>query len=421
MAAAASLDGAGLAVKQTVPGVVLIDVRLPAGNGVRLFEDTENNRTVVFVLMTGSPPVDTIIASLRQEATDYLTRPVQVGRLKALLGDVAWPRASVHIQPSALSEAGRTGVFGQLLGRSASMLTMYRQVHRVAPTNATVLLSGETGTGKELVAREIHELSDRRGNAFIPLNCGAISAMLIESELFGHEQGSFTGATRRHNGVFERADRGTLFLDEITEMPLDLQIKLLRVLETGRFNRIGGEKPVQTDVRVIAATNCAPGAAVRAGKLRQDLFYRLQVFPIVLPPLREREGDIALLAEHFLGELNRRGSTSKRLSVKALERLQGYSWPGNVRELRNLIQRAHILEDQDIDAEFLSPPKACRPDGEVVVGIRVGASVAQAEELLIEATMLKFQGDKKRAASMLGMSFKTLYTRLNVYRARARG
>ncbi|MEO6594159.1 MAG: sigma-54 dependent transcriptional regulator [Planctomycetota bacterium] len=307
-------------------------------------------------------------------------------------------------------------MFHQLRGQSAPMLELYRQIQRVAPTDATVLLAGETGTGKEVVARTIHDLSPRRHQEFVALNCGAISATLIESELFGHEQGSFTGASRRHNGVFAQADGGTLFLDEITEMPIDLQVRLLRVLETGSFQRIGGEKQVQSDVRIIAAANRAPERAVRDGTLRNDLYYRLRVFPISLPHLRVRGADIVLLAVHFLDLLNRQASSQKRFTALALDRLRAHSWPGNVRELRHFVQQAFILADHEIDAESLQP-SACDAGDHDKIEVRVGSTIAAAEQQLIDATMERFEGDKTTVAKILGISLKTLYSRLNVYSA----
>jgi DNA-binding NtrC family response regulator len=306
--------------------------------------------------------------------------------------------------------------FGQLRGRSAPMLKLYRHVHRVAPTDATVLLVGETGTGKEAVARTIHALSERCNGAFVAVNCGAISATLIESELFGHEQGSFTGANRRHNGVFALADNGTLFLDEITEMSADLQVKLLRVLETSSFHRIGGEKPIQTNARFIAATNCDPEAAVRSGKLRADLFYRLRVFPITLPPLRDRGTDVEALARHFLDLLNAQGATDKHFSDAAIALIKAYAWPGNVRELKHFVQQSFILADREIDAESLRRPLPAVGAGDQI-DICVGTSIARAEQHLITATMNRCTGDKNAAAKILGISLKTLYCRLKLYAA----
>jgi len=315
-----------------------------------------------------------------------------------------------------LLDARESGVFGELRGKSAPMLELYHHIERVAPTGASVLLAGETGTGKEVVARTIHDRSDRADEPFVAINCGAIPAPLIESELFGHEQGSFTGANRRHNGVFEQADKGTLFLDEITEMSVDLQVRLLRVLESGVFHRIGGERQVQSNVRVIAAANRDPMSAIRDGRLREDLFYRLRVFPISLPPLRDRGADVALLAEHFLDLLNRAAGTDKRFSAAALERLQTHAWPGNVRELKHFVQQRFILADQQLDVGSLSaalPP----PGSSDRIEIRVGSSLAAAAQLLMTATMERFGGNKSQVAKILGISLKTLYIRLNEYAA----
>ena len=321
------------------------------------------------------------------------------------------PRAS-----TPLRREQETGAFGLLRGWSAPMREIYRLIERVAPSDATAFLTGETGTGKEVVARTIHGLSNRAAGAFVALNCGAVSASLIESELFGHEQGSFTGAHRRHAGVFEQADKGTLFLDEVTEMAPDLQVKLLRVLETGFFQRVGGERAVHSGARIIAASNRDALAAVKAGRLREDLYYRLQVFPIALPPLRERAADIELLANHFLDELNAQAGTHKRFGIDAISRLQRRRWPGNVRELKHAVQRGYLLADADIEAPALQADDR-RDLAHGCFEVRVGSSIAAAEQQLIVATMRLCDDDKQRAAKVLGISLKTLYCRLNMYAA----
>jgi len=290
-------------------------------------------------------------------------------------------------------------------------------VERVAPTDSTVLVVGETGTGKDLVAETVHQLSRRAKRPFLPINCGAVAPSLIESELFGHERGSFTGADRMRKGIFERANGGTLFLDEITEMPLELQVKLLRVLESGTVQRIGGETLHPADVRLVAATNRDPKKAVSEGKLREDLLYRLLVFPIELPPLRERGDDIDLLAHHFLRELNRQTEGRKRISDAALERLRLHPWPGNVRELKHVIERAFIMATEVIDVENLPSESALPATTQSNLGIEVGMSVPEAERRLILATLERTAGDKKRAAEVLGISLKTLYNRLNAYKS----
>ncbi|MGH8509764.1 MAG: sigma 54-interacting transcriptional regulator, partial [Gammaproteobacteria bacterium] len=258
----------------------------------------------------------------------------------------------------------------------------------------------------------------RRKRPFLPINCSAISAQLIESEMFGHEKGSFTGATRSHQGYIERADGGTLFLDEVTEMPVELQAKLLRVLETGAVMRVGGEEYLETDVRMIAATNRVPEEAVAEGKLREDLLYRLQVFPLHLPPLRERMEDTELLANYFLAEINRTESTHKTISRDALDEIKGYGWPGNVRELKNSIHRAFIMADDVIDAQFmpqeLGSPRINRGSS---LNIQVGMNIGEAERRLILATLERCGGNKEKTAQMLGVSSKTLYNRLHKYEA----
>jgi DNA-binding NtrC family response regulator len=305
-----------------------------------------------------------------------------------------------------------------LLGDSEAMQEVFRLIERVGPTEAGVLLTGESGSGKELAAQSIHDRSARRGGPFVAINCGAIPAGLIEAELFGYEQGSFTGAVRAHAGVFERAEGGTLLLDEVTEMPLDMQTRLLRVLETRKYYRVGASAEFTSDVRVIASTNRCPLLAVQNGQLREDLLYRLAVFPIDMPPLRNRGGDVELLAEHFLTELNLQSRTQKRLSAMARMTLKQHTWPGNVRELKNCIERAFILGDQTLELAPLIQSPAGRgdaiPDSERL-DIRVGSRIDDMERSLIEATLDYFKGNKRRAADALGCSLKTLYNKLNGY------
>jgi DNA-binding NtrC family response regulator len=266
-----------------------------------------------------------------------------------------------------------------------------------------------------MVAETTHSLSRRHKEPFLPINCGAVSPNLIESELFGHERGSFTGADRLHRGYYERAHRGTLFLDEITEMPPELQVKLLRVLETGKVTRVGGSDPLSADVRVIAATNRNPDEAVAKGKLREDLLYRLNVFPIALPPLRDRREDVDLLAEHFLALLNKEQDTSKEFTRPALNRLRSHNWPGNVRELKNLVHRAFILAEEHIGLDSL--PLGVQETSGSSLAVKVGTSLGEAERRLILATLEECEGDKKKAAEVLGISLKTLYNRLNEYKS----
>jgi DNA-binding NtrC family response regulator len=305
-----------------------------------------------------------------------------------------------------------------VLGRSSAMRATFDLIQRVAGTEATVLITGESGVGKELVAELIHELSPRAAGPMVAINCGSIPASLIEAELFGYEKGSFTGATRSHAGVFERANHGTLLLDEITEMPLEMQTRLLRVLESGRFFRVGGTEELRIDIRVLAATNRDINEAVRDKQLREDVMYRLAVFPIRVPPLRDREGDIRLLAENFLARLNTEAGTAKRFSEGSLRTLAEHTWPGNVRELKNAVERAFIMADAELE---LAPVLVTRvngfADGEHSQGIHVplGSRLDEAERSLIVATLEHFDGNKRRAAQVLGCSLKTLYNKLNAY------
>ena len=307
--------------------------------------------------------------------------------------------------------------FGTLYGSSAAMHALYEQIDKVAATDASVLICGESGTGKELLAQTLHGRSTRHAAPFIPVNCGAVSAQLSESELFGHEKGSFTGAHQRHIGYFERACGGTLFLDEVTEMPPEMQVKLLRVLETGAFYRVGGTEQIKADVRIIAATNRALDAAVQSGQFREDLMYRLAVVPLCMPPLRERSDDIPLLAQHFLAQLNAQHGTAKTLSRMTLNLLREQPWRGNVRELKNVVLRAYILCDQTLTIEPQCRQRASDPiplaDG--CLQIAVGVPLAEAQRALIMATLEQRDGNKRDAAEQLGISLKTLYNRLALY------
>jgi two-component system response regulator AtoC len=405
---------------QTPPDVVLVDLMLPDGSGLDLLQELDPTHRAEVILITGNATVDSAVAALRTGVLDYLTKPVDFRRLKTVLGNVSRTLALKEEIGTLRDELRQLGRFGRLIGNSTAMQKVYDLMVRVSPTDATVLLTGQSGTGKEEVAATIHELGRRKKQPFLPLNCGAVPPNLMESELFGHERGSFTGAAQMHRGYFERASGGTLLLDEITEMPIDLQVKLLRVLETGTLMRVGGDGLIEVDVRVIAASNRSPEVAVKEGKFREDLLYRLNVFPITLPALREREGDIELLAEHFLAQINREEGSAKRFSAAAKRRMAVYHWPGNVRELKNLIRREYILADEVIEMDAL-------PTGVVAVaatgsepapdGIKVGMSLADIERYFILATLEQFGGDKRKAAEVLGISLKTMYNRLNNYAA----
>jgi DNA-binding NtrC family response regulator len=415
---ASSLKDARMLLRTKPPDLVLLDLFLPDGSGIDLLQEIDPGSATEVILTTAHASVDTAVEALRKGASDYLTKPLDMARLRTVLAGVLRAHALREEVGSLRAELRKLGHFGSLVGASLPMQKIYDLISRVAPTDATVLVTGESGTGKELVAETLHALSRRRKGPFLPVNCGAISPTLIESELFGHERGSFTGADRTHKGYFERAAGGTVFLDEITEMPIELQVKLLRVLESGAVMRLGGERPLPVDVRVVAATNRAAEDAVAQGKLREDLLYRLKVFPLQLPPLRERGDDVELLAENFLALLNKAEGTAKKFTRDAMQQLRAHSWPGNVRELKNSVHHIFILADTDIGVDSLPPnlSGATEPTA-ASLHIKVGLPLAEVDRRVILATLNECQGDKRRAAEMLGVSLKTLYNRLNLYRA----
>jgi two-component system response regulator AtoC len=414
VAEAANLEQAREEIKKRMPDVILTDLMLPDGKGLEIFGEEPPPGNVQMILMTGFASLETSIEALRLGFKDYLTKPVNLQRLKNILSRIPRTGDLKDEIDQLRKELRNLGCFGKLWGTSKAMQEVYDQIAKVAPSIASVMIIGESGTGKEAVAQTIHDLSNRRKNPFLPINCSAISPQLIESELFGHERGSFTGATKDHKGYFEQASGGTLFLDEVTETPIEMQAKLLRVLETGAFLPVGGNTWVQTDVRIISATNRDPMEAVREGKLREDLLYRLQVFPLRLPPLRDRKGDIDILANFFLEDLCRSEKKKKTLTPDAYEKMNSHNWPGNVRELKNALHRAYIMADDEITAEclldtFPSPAGAkSKKDREITAGM----SVSEMENKLIDVTLEYCSGNKESAAEMLGISVKTLYNKL---------
>jgi DNA-binding NtrC family response regulator len=391
------------------PDVCMVDLRLPDGEGIELLQEGLADRSDV-IMMTGYGTVESSVQAMRRGARDYLTKPLTRTALDRVL--------------ARFSEGRRTEVAQRrappIIGESPQMKQLQRALMRVGPSDATVLIIGESGTGKELIAARLHELSPRSRGRYLALNCGAVSPNLIESELFGHEKGSFTGASRQHAGYFERAHGGTLFLDEITEMPMDLQVRLLRVLENRCVSRVGSSESLPVNVRVIAATNRDPREAVQQRKLREDLLYRLQVVPIEVPPLRARTGDARLLAEHFLGELNRGANMSKTFSEEALERISRHDWPGNVRELYNVVQRAFIMaEGRVITDPGIISTRTSAPSRDATIEVRVGDSLADVEQRLILHTVSRCR-TQDEAARTLGVSNKTLYNKLRLYESQKR-
>lgn len=388
-------------LENATPEVLLLDLMLPDGSGLELFEHFQRQRPEQIVIITGHSGVKSLIGGMAGDGVSYMTKPVEPQELLRLLGNGA----------SHARAASSGANFDLIVGDSDVMQAVFKKIDQVAPTDSTVFVQGESGTGKELVAEAIHRLSGRDGR-FVPVNCGGLSQELIASQLFGHEKGSFTGANKQHKGFFERASGGTLFLDEITEMPVDMQTHLLRVLETGKVLRVGAENEISIDARLVAATNRDPRDAVKEGVLREDLYFRLGVFPITLPPLRDRQGDIELLAGHFLQQLNDKSQTNKQFTAEALNALNAYTWPGNVRELKHAVHRAYIMSaDDNVDAP--DPLHDTSPAG--IEGLRAGRSIADVEKDLILATLDHCNGDKKVAAASLGVSLKTLYNRLKEY------
>jgi two-component system response regulator AtoC len=468
VATARSLRDARRQISLQPPDIVLLDLRLPDGNGMDLLTEPGVLANAEVVLCTGHASIDTTIQALRLGAADYLVKPVNHTHLRGLLSRLTKPAVLRAEVESLSANLDATGHFGHLWGKSPPMQRLYEQISRVASTSVTVFVTGQSGTGKEVVAQTVHDLSRRRKHPFLAVNCGAISPNLIESEIFGHEKGSFTGAERQHQGFFERASGGTLFLDEITEMPLELQVKLLRVLETGRYMRVGSTLSQEADVRIIAATNRSPQLAVKEGRMREDLLYRLNVFPLAIPALRDRLSDVPLLANHFLRAICAQEGQERRFSSEALAQLTAYDWPGNVRELRNAVQRAYVMAGGDvIDGRWLpsagnpsgstpaavaakqgsSLPNSGRPQSAGWVGgthaaatgvlptampnaltnsmlgvsstatitLPIGISAHHAMRAFTLATLRHCGHQKERTAAVLGISLKTLYNRLKDY------
>ena len=389
---------------------------------LRSLKDEGSDLTVV--ILTAQGTVETAVEAIKEGAYDYLTKPIEPQRLKILLDKIVERQDTLREMKVLRRQLRDHGTFGRMIGSSAPMRKVYQVIEQAAPTSASVLIWGESGTGKELAAQTIHQLSPRAQMPFVPINCAAIPETLLESEIFGHEKGAFTGASDRREGCFELADRGTLFLDEIAEMTPATQVKLLRVLQEQTFRRLGGRSEQTVDVRVIAATNANPGEAVKSGRLREDLYYRLNVFAIELPPLRQRKEDLSLLIQFFLAEFNaRNGKSVSAVDPAAMRMLEQYTWPGNVRELRNVIERAVIISAGEfIEPKHFPPLVIDSPDVvKPTISLQPGTTVEEAEERLILMTLEHTRDNKTRAAEILGISLKTLHNKLNKLRGRVPG
>jgi DNA-binding NtrC family response regulator len=410
-------------VTQWSPAIVVTDLKMPRMGGMELLERlSEQSQTVAVIVVTAQGTIDSAVQAMRMGAYDYIQKPIDTNRLRTILQNASallGTRVELEVTRRKLRDSGS---LGQLVGSSKKMQEIFRLTEMVAPSTASVLITGASGTGKELVARTIHELSPRKNKPFIPINCAAIPETLIESEIFGHEKGAFTGALERRTGCFELAEGGTLLLDEIGEMPIATQAKLLRVLEDRKLRRLGSKVETTVDVRVLAATNKVPEEAVANGELRQDLYYRLNVFNIHMPPLREHKEDIPDLVHTLLAEMSsKHGRKVATVSEAVLNLFNNYSWPGNVRELRNTLERAVIVcEGGVIETKHLPPgfgqtmvrSAASDPDA---VRLGVGTTVEEAEKLLILKTLESTSNNKTRAAEILGISLKTLHNKLKEY------
>ena len=405
------------------PGIVLTDFKMPRMDGMELLSRlSEQPQSIAVILLTAQGNIDIAVDAMKAGAYDFIQKPVDPARLKQILQNAARQRGTTLELEATRRKLRDAGELGAMVGSSRAMQEIFRLVEMVAPSIASVLITGESGTGKEMVARTIHELSPRKNKPFVAINCSAIPETLIESEIFGHEKGAFTGALERRAGCFELAEEGTLLLDEIGEMPIATQAKLLRVLEDHKLRRLGSKAETPVDVRVLAATNKVPEEAVASGHLRNDLYYRLNVFNLHLPPLREHKEDISQLVTALLADMNaKHGRDVASVSDTVQQMFNSYHWPGNVREMRNTLERAVIVcEGSLIEPRHLPPnfgSSGIRPaagDGEAI-RLEVGTTVEQAEKMLILKTLATTNNNKTRAAEILGISLKTLHNKLKEY------
>ena len=410
-------------ISELEPQVVISDLFMPVMDGMTLLKKIkEDYPEVAVILLTAQATIDSAVEAIKVGAYDYLEKPVDPARLRILLDKCLEREKTLKEVQLLKSQLKQYGSFGDMAGNSPQMLEVYRLIEMVAPSTASVLITGESGTGKELVARNIHLRSKRSEGPFIAINCSAIPETLMESEIFGHEKGAFTGALERRLGCFELANGGTIFLDEIAEMPAGTQSKLLRVIEERKFRRLGSKFEIDVDVRIVAATNKQPLKAVESGELRNDLYYRLNVFSISLPPLRDRLGDIPILTEALIRQLNKKHDKNvKGTTDRVLKMFSTHNWPGNVRELRNVVERSLIVCDKDLIEDKHLPvleQREVAPSSNSLA-IPVGTTVAEAEKQLIYKTLEFTENNKTRAAEILGVSLKTLHNKLNLYDSEA--
>src|SRR6267142_3523773 len=412
-------------IDKTDPAVIIDSPTLISGHGFDVLRHVKTKQTgIPVILLAESGSVELAIRAIQEEgAFYYFEKPVDPNKLRVVLERAVELADAKRENELLRRQLQDRGTFGELVGNSTPMREIYALVEQVAPSSASVLITGDSGTGKELIARTIHQLSPRREKPFIGINCSAIPESLMESELFGHEKGAFTGAASTRMGCFELADGGTLLLDEIAEMPPLLQAKLLRVIEERSLRRVGSNREIDIDVRILAATNKNPEEAVEKGTLREDLLYRLNVFRIELPALRDRKEDLPLLAQYLVTKLAEKHSRPARfLSPAALSVLQFHAWPGNVRELRNVIERAVVIcSGEQIERHHFAPYPIDQREHlrkEDTITLPVGTPLEEVERQMILRTVQKTKNNKTRAAELLGISLKTLHNKLNLYRDR---
>ena len=397
--------------------VVLLDVKMPGMDGIEVLRQMRAETNLPEVIMfTGHGAIDTAVECIKYGAYDYLTKPVKLDELEMVI-DKAYEKNRLRLENISLKLEVSKFESHQIVGRSPSLMKVLEVVKRWGPADEHVLIYGESGTGKELISRAVHDASSRVAKPFVTVNCGRLNINTAESELFGHTQGAFTGATKARAGLFELADTGTLFMDEVSEMPLDVQVKLLRVLETGTFRRMGGNHDISVDVRFVFASNKNLEQCAERGEFREDLYHRINLLPINLPPLRERSEDIVPLAYFFMKSVNGRAQENWEITEEAMAALTAYSWPGNVRELRNVIRRACILAtDAQITSELLpfAPPKIV-PPRQIATAAPSQLPLWVIERDHIERVLELVEGNKSRAAKILEIDRKTLYTKLERY------
>lgn len=404
-------------LQEDIVDLAIVDLKMPRISGEELLKRMRKSYSdIPVIILTGHGTIENAVDTMRQGAYDFLTKPLNLEKLFLVINR-ALDRKKLEIENRELrQQLDSKYQFANIIGASPAIERVFDVVKQVAPSNANILLTGESGTGKELIANAIHRISPRRDNPLVKVHCAALSETLLESELFGHEKGSFTGAVSRKKGRFELADSGTLFLDEIGEVSPMVQVKLLRVIQERAFERVGGETTIHVDVRIVAATNKDLMEEVKKGNFREDLYYRLKVVSIHLPPLRERKTDIPLLVSSFIKEFARQNSKGDlTITPKAITYLEAYDWPGNIRELRNVVENLVVMCKGDVISEDLLPQEILKGGDSNEIVLKPGITLEEAEKILIQQTLIQTKGNKTKAAEVLGIGRKTLHRKLEEY------